>query len=61
MSENGVESVAQLEAYYEERVLELCRAAGRSYIVWQVRCCTEALQGPAHMLFSERLAELLQP
>ena len=36
MRSNGVDSLSQLEGYFEERVLELAALAGRSYIVWQV-------------------------
>lgn len=37
MEETGLGSVLDLEAYFEQRVLALAKAAGRSYIVWQVR------------------------
>ena len=37
MAANGVGSIKGLEAYFEKRVLALAKAAGRSYIVWQVR------------------------
>ena len=36
MREHDVSSIAGLETYFEERVLALASAAGRSYIVWQV-------------------------
>ncbi|EIE23444.1 putative beta-N-acetylhexosaminidase [Coccomyxa subellipsoidea C-169] len=35
MREHDVSSIAGLETYFEERVLALASAAGRSYIVWQ--------------------------
>ncbi len=37
MREHHVTSISGLETYFEERVLALASAAGRSYIVWQVR------------------------
>lgn len=36
MAQQGLESVADLETYFEGRVLALARQAGRKYIVWQV-------------------------
>ena len=36
MAKAGLGSVFDLEAYFEQRVLALAKAAGRSYIVWQV-------------------------
>ena len=36
MAQQGLESVADLETYFEGRVLDLARQAGRNYIVWQV-------------------------
>lgn len=36
MSSNGLESLSQLESYFEGRVLDLATLAGRSYIIWQV-------------------------
>ena len=30
-----IESMSQLEEYFERRVLDLAAATGRSYIVWQ--------------------------
>jgi hypothetical protein len=36
MREHDVSSIAGLETYFEERVLALASAAGRSYIIWQV-------------------------
>ena len=36
MAQQGLESVADLETYFEGRVLGLARQAGRKYIVWQV-------------------------
>ena len=44
MAANGVGSIKGLEAYFEKRVLSLAKAAGRSYIVWQVR---SSCKGPA--------------
>ena len=38
MAQQGLTSVAELETYFEGRVLGLARQAGRNYIVWQVRC-----------------------
>ena len=35
MNRTGLKDVAALEAYFEERVLGLASAAGRSYIIWQ--------------------------
>ena len=36
MAQQGLETVADLETYFEGRVLGLARQAGRKYIVWQV-------------------------
>lgn len=36
MDQQGLTSVADLETYFEGRVLGLARQAGRNYIVWQV-------------------------
>ena len=36
MAQQGLASVAELETYFEGRVLGLARQAGRNYIVWQV-------------------------
>ena len=36
MAETGLETAAAVEEYFENRVLALAAAAGRSYIVWQV-------------------------
>ena len=35
MKRTGLKDVTALEAYFEERVLGLASAAGRSYIIWQ--------------------------
>lgn len=37
MEANSLGSLAQLEGYFESRVLDLATLAGRSYIVWQVQ------------------------
>lgn len=36
MAQQGLTSVADLETYFEGRVLGLAKQAGRNYIVWQV-------------------------
>ena len=36
MRANSLDSLSQLETYFESRVLDLASLAGRSYIVWQV-------------------------
>ena len=36
MTANSLDSLSQLETYFESRVLDLACLAGRSYIVWQV-------------------------
>ena len=36
MKANSLDSLSQLETYFEGRVLDLASLAGRSYIVWQV-------------------------
>ncbi len=53
MREHDVTSISGLETYFEERVLALASAAGRSYIVWQVRK-SPCLQQTAALLPAER-------
>ncbi len=36
MAQQGFTTIAELETYFEGRVLGLARQAGRNYIVWQV-------------------------
>lgn len=36
MADEGLKGARDMEAYFEERVLALAAAAGRSYIIWQV-------------------------
>ena len=49
MKSNGLESLSQLEGYFEERVLDLAAQAGRSYIVWQVSSALATLSALQHL------------